>query len=237
MNTGLAIPLIAAGLYLAWRKGSEEKHHELRCAALFYIPFAVIFVIANAAKLAPWEWDNIKILIYWFAGSIPFITLAIVWAWEKKGIWLKAAAAAAFVTLVASGALDVYRTASGQNVIKVFDADGVKIAEAIKAKTAPASLILNAPTYNSAVVLSGRRSLMRYTGHLSSHGIDYAEREKDVKSIYLGGGVADILLRKYGIDYVLVSPIERSDLKANDDYFSKFPLVAESGQYRLYKVK
>ena len=237
LNTGLVIPLIAAGVYLAWTKGSKEEHKHLRCAALFYIPFALIFVIANVVKLAPWEWDNIKILIYWFAGSIPFIALAIVWAWEKKAVWLKAAAALVFLSLIASGALDVYRTASGQNVVKVFDADGVKIADAIKQKTAPNALILNAPTYNSAVVLSGRQSLMRYTGHLSSHGIDFEGREKDVKMIYLGGGVADILLKKYGIDYVLVSPPERNDLKANDEYFEKYPLVAESGQYRLYKVK
>jgi len=237
LNTGLVIPLIVAGVYLAWKKGSKEEHRQLRCAALFYIPFALIFVIANVVKLAPWEWDNIKILIYWFVGSIPLISLAIVWAWEKKAVWFKAVAAVLFLSLIASGALDVYRTASGQNVVKVFDADGVKIAEAIKAKTPAHSLILNAPTYNSAVVLSGRQSLMRYTGHLSSHGIDFEGREKVVKTIYLGGGVADLLLKKYGIDYVLVSPVERNDLKANDEYFSKFPLVAESGQYRLYKVK
>jgi uncharacterized membrane protein len=78
---------------------------------------------------------------------------------------------------------------------------------------------------------------MRYSGHLSSHGIDYAPRENDVRRIYEGGGVADILLRKYNIDYVLVSPEERNSLKANEDFFKKYTVVAEAGLYRVYKVK
>ena len=84
--------------------------------------------------------------------------------------------------------------------------------------------------------MSGRQSLMRYSGHLSSHGIDYGPREADVKQIYQGGGVADILLRKYNIEYVLISPEERNVLKANEEFFKKYPVVAEAGLYRVYKV-
>ncbi|MFN2502530.1 MAG: hypothetical protein ABR530_11045, partial [Pyrinomonadaceae bacterium] len=104
-------------------------------------------------------------------------------------------------------------------------------------KTAPGALFLNAPTFNSAVVLSGRQSLMRYSGHLSSHGIDYLPREGEVKRVYEGGGVADILLKKYNIEYVLVSPEERNTLNANEEFFRRFETVAEVGQYRVYKVK
>jgi uncharacterized membrane protein len=78
---------------------------------------------------------------------------------------------------------------------------------------------------------------MRYPGHLGSYGIDYGPRERDVKQIYMGGPMTEALLRKYDVDYVLFSPVERNDLKANEDYFKKYPVVAESGQYRVYKVK
>jgi hypothetical protein len=33
---------------------------------------------------------------------------------------------------------------------------------------------------------------MRYTGHLSSYGIDYREREAEVKRIYAGEATAEI---------------------------------------------
>ena len=77
---------------------------------------------------------------------------------------------------------------------------------------------------------------MRYPGHLSSHGIDYATRESDVKAIYQGGAAADALMKKYRIDYVVISPEERTLGNVNEQYFAKFPVAAESGQYRVYKV-
>ncbi|MEO7673108.1 MAG: hypothetical protein ABIU09_03400, partial [Pyrinomonadaceae bacterium] len=239
-NTGIFIPLIAIGVYLVstTRMRGEAVQEEAdkpvgskesRAAALslilhptslmlFYLPFVVLFLISNAAKLAPWEWDNIKVLIYWFVGSIPFVAFALSWAW-RKGSVVRFLAVCGFAVLIFSGALDVWRTASGQIKNGVFDADAVLVAERIKRSTPPHALFLNAPTYNSAVVLSGRQSLMRYPGHLGSHGIDYAARERDVKSIYSGGSNADELMKNYGIEYVLISPEERNSVAASEQFF------------------
>jgi hypothetical protein len=117
LNTGLVIPLIIAGLLLVWfrrqpvmefpqsRKAAKKKSSPPDVSTLpthisplifFYIPFAFLFLVSNAAKLAPWEWDNIKVLIYWFVGSLPFIALAISWAWDKQRR-VKTAAAICFV--------------------------------------------------------------------------------------------------------------------------------------------
>lgn len=246
-NTGMALPVLFAGMivaYLTSGKGEEEKKIGGEGDTggmnllLFYIPFAFCFFVSNIAKLAPWEWDNIKVLIYWFVGSIPFMALILAWCW-KKGTGLKIIAAAGLVILTLSGALDVWRTVSGQINNDVFDKDAVNIAARIKQVTPPNALFLNAPTYNSAVALTGRRSLMRYIGHLMSHGIDYRERETDLNRIYEGGATADIFLRKYDIDYVLISPLERQSqtFKVNEEYFRRYPVVAESGAYKVYKVK
>jgi hypothetical protein len=175
-------------------------------------------------------------LIYWFIGSLPFIGIALSWLWNQ-GRALKATAAVCFLTLISSGLLDAYRTSSGQIKTKVFDNNAVGIAEQIKVKTAPNALFLNAATYNTAVALSGRQSLMRYNGHLSSHGIDYQGREKDVQTIYQGGPAADDLLAKYNIDYVLVSQEELGMMSVDEEYFMKFPIVARSGNAIVYKVK
>jgi hypothetical protein len=141
--------------------------------------------------------------------------------------------------LTLSGAIDVFRTASKQINYGLFDADAVRVAELIKRRTAPNALFLNAPTYNSAIVLSGRRSLMRYVGHLASHGIDYGERENDLRRIYEGGATADIFLRKNDVEYVLISPAERDYMRQNgrelgEDFFAKYPLVA--GKRRISRL-
>jgi hypothetical protein len=257
-NLGLFIPLLIAGIFLFFlpqrheegeekrRKGVEEKEKTAQKSLFllvsfspllaFYLPFAFLFVVANAVKLAPWEWDNIKVLIYWFVGSLPFVALVLARLWEKD-LAFKLIAAACFAVLIFAGALDVWRVASGQINYGVFGKDAVKIAEQIKLNTAPNALFLNAPTYNSAVVLSGRRSLMRYIGHLSSYGIDYGERENELKRIYAGDAMGRIFLNKYRIEYVLISPEETNSLTVNEEFFQKFPVVAEAGEYKVYKIK
>ena len=260
-NTGLFIPILLFGIFLTQkreaeevekgRKGEREKKSREKSPhllispspLLFYLPFAFLFIVSNTMKLAPWEWDNIKVLIYWFVGSLPFAAFALAWIYNQNKV-LKFVAVGVLIVLIAAGGTDVWRVVSKQINYQVFDADAVKIAAQIKSKTAPNSLFLNAPTYNTAVVLSGRRSLMRYIGHLSSHGIDYAEREEDLRKIYKGEATADILLKKYDIEYVMISPEERAyaqdpnrPFELKEEFFQKFPVVAESGQYKVFKVK
>ena len=251
-NIGLFAPVLIGGLLLLLMQKSEppavaggldsnpkSKIQNLKSdeVLIFYLPFAFLFLISNTLKLAPWEWDNIKVLIYWFIGSLPFAALLLAWLWEKKNAGLKTAAIVCFILLTLSGALDVWRTVSGQINYKVFDKDAVRIAEQIKQKTAPNAMFLNAPTYNSAVVLSGRRSLMRYSGHLSSYGIDYESRETEVKRIYEGSGLADRFLQKNNIEYVIISPEETANITVREEFFYKYPVIAEAGAYKVFKVK
>jgi hypothetical protein len=234
-SLGFFIPILIASLIFTKQRNSINNSQLTTNNYIFYLPFLLCFFIANIFKLAPWEWDNIKVLIYWFVGSVPFVALAIAMLWERKS-GFKILAASLLSCLIFSGMADVFRVLSKTINYQVFDKDAVAIAEQIKLKLPPKALILNAPTYNSAIVLSGRRSLMRYTGHLSSHGIDYTQRENDVKAMYNGESVSDIFLKQYNIEYVLVSPIELSELNANEAYFGKFPVVCESGQYKLYQI-
>ena len=249
-NLGLFIPLLVIALFLwsqrrqtdaAGEKNDERilplKPNTENRLLIFYIPFALCFVISNLVKLAPWEWDNIKVLIYWFVASAPLVAWLLVRLWEK-GAAFKIVSAACLAALIFSGALDVWRAISGQINYQVFSRDAVAIAEQIKQKTPPGALFLNAPTYNSAVVLAGRRSLMRYSGHLSSYGIEYEPRESEVKRIYEGTALADAFLKKNNIEYVLISPEETGNLpKVNEAFFEKYPKIAEIGLYKVYKVK
>jgi len=259
-NLGIFTPILIFGVYLILnakthrRRGANEEdkaqiqtdkrklkndifHFPFSIFHLyFYLPFLLCFVVANLVKLAPWEWDNIKVLIYWFVGSLPFAAFCLAWLWNKDRTF-KVIAVGCLVGLTFSGALDVWRVVSKQINYKVFDKDAVAVSEQIKQKTAPNALFLNAPTYNSAIVLSGRRSLMRYSGHLSSYGIDYIERETEVKKIYSGDPAAETILKKYGIEYVLISPEEKSNLTVNEEFFRRYSVAAEAGQYRVYQIK
>jgi hypothetical protein len=253
-NLGLFMPLLLVALAMIFNrhreseraKGNgpglppESESSRAGHLLLFYLPFVLIFIISNTLKLAPWEWDNIKVLIYWFVGSVPLVGWILAMLWDG-GKFYKLVAAAALAVLSFSGALDVWRTVSRQTNMEIFGRDSVKLAEQIRQKTSPRAMFLNAPTYNSTVVLTGRRSLMRYTGHLASYGIDYESREQEVRRMYEGTALAEGLFKKYGIDYVIISPEETasfndSHTEINEQFFSKYPLIAQVGAYRVYQI-
>ncbi len=240
-NTGWFIPLLV--IALAWRGRTPVVPPRL---LRFYLPFTLCFIIANVAKVSPYLWDNIKVLFYWYVASTPLVALLLVRLWGAGSralravpvvvVLLRVAACALFVTLTLAGALDVWRVASASEEQREFDRDGIAFAALIEQQTSPRSLILTAPTYNHPVFLAGRRALLGYGGHLWSQGIKYDEREAEVRNIYAGGPGADALLKKYGVEYVVVGPLERTAVRVNELYFAHFTQVGEVGEYHLYKI-
>jgi hypothetical protein len=229
-NAGLFIPLtIAAAL---WR----GKHPLVsRRLLLFLAPFSLCFIIPNVLKMAPWIWDNIKVLFYWWLASAPLVAMLLARLW-RKGPAQKFGALVLFGCITLAGALDVGVIVLGSNKFQVFDSTGIGFAELVKEKTEPRALIIHAPVHNHPVFLTGRRSLMGYPGHIWTHGLDYRQRESEIKRIYAGGSDAMLLLEKYGVQYAVVGPHERALMTVNEQFFLRFQLIGEVGGYRLYKI-
>ena len=68
----------------------------------------------------------------------------------------------------------------------LFDRDALAFADASRGATPPRALVLHYPTYNSPVLLSGRRSLLGYPGHIWSQGLDASNRRVRVQLVYAG---------------------------------------------------
>lgn len=117
-----------------------------------------------------------------------------------------------------------------------FEPQGIALGDTISRQTAPRALVLHAPVYNSPVFLTGRRSLLGYPGWMWSRGLNYSQRNADIESIYSGAPAAGALLRRYGVDYVLVGPQELASFKVDETFWSQYTKVAQSGPYRLYKI-
>jgi hypothetical protein len=235
-NTGLLIPLICAALLWRERKPDGRKHLVPRRLLLFYLPFTLCFIIPNLIKLAPWVWDNIKVIFYWFIVSAPLVALLL--ARLMRGSWiLRLASVVLLIAMTLAGALDVWSVMSRAAEFRIFDADGVRFAEAVKMQTEPRSTILHAPTFDTPIFLTGRRSVMGYPGHIGSHGISYQEREREIRKIYAGDTDAISLLAKYGVEYVVVGPHEQREMPVNEAFFERYRLVGETGEYRLYKIE
>ena len=217
-NTGLFIPLLITALL--WK---SEDYLVPRKLLFFYLPFTLCFIVPNLVKLAPWIWDNVKILFYWWLASAPIVALLLARLWEGKA-WHRVLAASLFIMLTLAGALDVFALMTRQGEYQEFDRDGIDFAELIKQQTPPRATILHAPV------------LMGHPGHIWPHGLDYGPRETEIKRIYAGAPDAESLLAKYGVDYVVIDPQELSLMKVNMDFFKRYPEVANTGEYHLYKI-
>ncbi len=241
LNTGLFIPLLVAALLVGRVPGGGGRPLVGGRLLRFWLPFAAWFIVPNVVRLAPWTWDNIKVLLYWWVGSAPLVALAIaaLWRGRRRGaprVVGRLAAAGSLVVLLLAGSLDVWRVVSGRTDYGQFDAGGVAFAERIRATVPARALVLHAPTWNPPVYLTGRRSLLGYPGWMWSRGLASGDRERDIGLMYAGGSDALQLMRNHGVDYVEVTPIERGMLEVNDALFAGFPLIAEVGDYRLYRV-
>ncbi len=229
-NTGVFIPLLIAALL--WK---GEDYLVPRKLLFFYLPFTLCFIIPNLLKLAPWIWDNIKVLFYWWIASAPIVGLLLARLWGGN-VWHRLLAASLFVVLTLAGALDVFPLLTNQGEYQEFDRDGVNFAELIKQRTSLSATILHAPIHNTPIFLTGRRSLMGYPGHIWTHGLNFGQRDAEIKRIYAGSSDASTLLAKYGVNYVVISPQENSVMSVNSLFFTRYPEVGNIGEYHLYKI-
>jgi hypothetical protein len=230
VNTGLFIPLLVVAL--GWRRPEKALPTRL---LMFYSPFLFCFIVPNLVRLAPWIWDNVKVLIYWYVASAPLVALVLARGFRQKSGW-RWLAAGAFATLILSGGLDIFRVVSGQTVFREFDRDGIALASAISTNVSPRALVLHAPNFYSPVFLTGRRSLLGYPGWIASRGLDYSQRESEIVRIYAGAPDAEALLRRYQVDYVLVGPAELAAMPVSPQFWARYPEAARVGQYRLYRT-
>ena len=230
-NTGFFIPLIIASVLLRGEGYLIKKR-----LLLFYLPFTLCFIVPNFLKMAPWIWDNIKVLFYWWVASAPLVALLLASLWKQGGV-KRVTAAVLLITVTLAGGLEVAGIALRSTTYPLFDSSGIRFAEMIKQQTPPRALIMHAPVHNHPVFLTGRRSLMGYPGHIWTHGLEFVRREGEVKRMYHGGPDAGPFLSYYGIQYVVVGPQERLIMPVNEQFFSRYQKVGEVGEYSLYKVQ
>ena len=224
--------LFALLMALVWR-GSEFSTP--RRLLKYYLPFLLCFIVPNLISLAPWIWDNIKVLFYWYLASAPLVALLLAKGLRQKSGW-RWVTAGALAGMLMAGGLDVLRVVTDASPNREFTISDIAAAEALLAHTGPHAVVLNAPTWQSAVYLTGRLSLLGYTGWIASRGLDYTQRQADIQQIYAGAPGASALLKQYHVEYVVIGPPELASLPVNEQFWAKQNKVAEAGGYRLYRA-
>ncbi|OHA63319.1 MAG: hypothetical protein A3E07_03140 [Candidatus Wildermuthbacteria bacterium RIFCSPHIGHO2_12_FULL_45_9] len=225
-NTGLFMPLLLVGLLF-------RPPRALMILALAGIGW---FVGGNLFVFAPWAWDNIKVLIFFFLFGIPLVSWLLVrWmVWPKYHWAIRMGAVAMIVFQCISGGLDIWRLALATNETWVeWDRPAIQVAANIRQYTKPGEIIVTAPLHNTAVALSGRYQFLGYPGHIWSHGLDYVPRQNILAQLYLGQVPEDLEPKP---DYVLVGPAEAKHF-TQISIPETWETVFVSDGYTLYRIR
>lgn len=224
-NIGLVTPLVLTSLF-------SIKKNQLKN----YLPFLAMFVVTNIYVFQPHDYDNMKIMIYWFVASLALISCLLQKVWSKNVLG-KVLVPIFIFFLTISGGLSVFRESYA--IYKMYDGTEIEVSEYLRDITDPKAVFLTSDQHNHPITsFTGRPIVMGYRGWLWTWGYDYQSRQKDASEMFQGTASTPTLLKKYGISYVVIGPSEKSTFNANLDYYEKnFKSIFKTGNFQIYDVR
>jgi hypothetical protein len=186
-------------------------------------------------SVSPHEYNNLKLMYYWYACSCILMASWLVWLARVKG-W-RWPAFGLTVASVFTGMLAVHT----ELVLRweIFTRADVQAAVFAKAMTPPQARWLTGLNHNQPIAsLAGRTIILGYTGWIASHGYDVSQREADVREMYAGTPRTKALLQQYDVDYIYLSGWEKSQLRANEAWLdANFPRVYDVEGLKIYDTR
>lgn len=217
--------------------GAQVFQNRLLAAGAF-----LIYAVAEFILFQPNEYDNNKLFYVWFLLCLPMAADYALELYGKiRGIPGRRMLAALFLaTCFLSAGLTVAREWISD--YEAYDREAIATAQFVKAQTPEHSVFLTGSQHlNPVSSLAGRTILCSSDLYLYYHGFDTRQRRAEIAAFYQDPPGNLALLQKYGVQYVYVSPYERSDasLGVNEGALEALlPLVYESpgGGERIFSV-
>ncbi len=221
-------------LVVPWAFFTLRKN--LRPSYYFALSALTLFLVFSNLMVAPWDWDNIKVLLwcyliliffiarYWIDLQKPFVQGALIFALffsGAYGLWVNMPGR--------TGATNVFQLADINSLHQLL-------------LTEPSSRIyLASPSHQHALLYLGKSVFMGYTGQLWSHGYNYQQKEEALKALYTKGntnfrapaGTSTLLenREKYRVIWGPMEQAEYHELSAGS-----LKLLGSSGNYQLYEI-
>jgi len=172
-NFGLWLPLAVAALVVAAR---ARRHEEL----LVLVPALSVFALLFFVRLAPWAWDNTKVMLWCYVLMLPALD-SLILIRLRPGL-----RAVVLALLFASGLQSVLWACIGRLPrLELLDrSEYAAVCEALAA--VPTTRVATAQTFNHPVALCGRPIVAGYPGHLWSHGLESASTQARLERLLRG---------------------------------------------------
>jgi hypothetical protein len=192
----LALALVALCGWRAWKTGWRWGKKPPAGVA-FVLSAVVIFGIGYFVQTAPWDWDNLKLMVWGYFLILPFLWSDLIarWAFPERAVTCVALFASGFVTLL--GGLTAGHPGFGLIDRARLDAVGVAVQRLpMEARFAAY------PTYNHPLLLQGRKVVLGYPGHLWTEGFDYNNANSKLTALMRGAPNWREAAHSLGVRYV-----------------------------------
>ena len=225
-NFGVFLPLVIVGAAVLFRRGGAD-----RTARVFYgvglatLAFCFLFLVA------PWAWDNTKLILWGYLALLPFLWTNLLARWPA---WARAATC---ILLFTSGALALVGGLDARHGYKLADrAELAAVQVALRALPVNARLA-TAPSYEHPALILGQPVVLGHDGHLFSQGLDYGPAQRELDTLMSGAPPWRDAARKLQVQYLFWGPRESERWpQSPQPWKSCAQILAESPHGTLYFI-
>jgi hypothetical protein len=236
-NFGVLIPLalflIAICGWRAWKSGIKWNQESSEAMA-FLLPAFTIFVSGLLFQFAPWQWDNLKLMMWGYFLVLPFLWKDLIAHWNvlARAVVCVALFGSGFISLF--GGLSVGRPGFGIANRMELSAVG----DAVQRLPVEARFAAY-PTFNHPLLLQGRKLVLGYPGHLWSQGFaDYTKPYNLLNQLMQGAENWRELARALHVRYIFWGREERSHYAASKrPWETTTPVVASGPWGAIYDLE
>ena len=233
----LLVPvLVAIALYHRWR--SEPSSRVTKAVAIEFAFDLSLFALFMNVMLAPWEWDNIKVLIW------PYLGLARV-AWividpyleRMKQTWALGALAA---ILFFSGFTAVLWSVQSPRLtgLQIYHTSQLAYAEGALKEIPRTAVFAAAMTHDHVLTYFGGMRAVGYEGHLWSHGVNASAAVAKLKTLMRGEPGWERAAKDLEVEYIYWGPQEAAVFGADQKpWMAQYRNVSRVPEHAIYAVK
>lgn len=199
-NFGLFLPLAAVLGGMLWtRSGANRTDKTFFAVSAGTLVFCFLFLIA------PWPWDNTKLILWGYLGLLPFLWIHLI---ARLPEWARDAVC---ILLFAAGAVTLTAGLDARHGYKLAEKSELAEMQMMLRRMPMDARLACAGGYDHPALLLGQPVAFGYEGHLYSQGLDYEAARRDLDNLMTGSDDWRNAARRLGVHYLFWGEREKRE--------------------------
>lgn len=215
--------LLVTIFFVSKKRLSTDK--KILFSALF------LFILFQFVIMAPWDWDNIKLLIW------PYLAMVFVFGRIISEYFHEQLKVPTYIALGFSGFVCVIALSNAHNKGHgIYETRELNAATAALAQVPVTAVFAAHPTFNHALTYFGKKVAYAYDGHIWSHGLKDGQRKEKVEKILNGDSNWRDLAKEIGVTHIYWGPREQKEYPNNQPWKS-LQKISVTSEVEVYVVE